>query len=121
MSSNGPLFLPVADLCGSTWRCRRIAERAAASPRTISDSRRTLCTVREFRQRERQNLLAALVEAGWKIYGPDGAAALLGMKPTTLISRMKTLRIERPAASSKLDGLLHLDVGWVESIASGNR
>jgi transcriptional regulator with GAF, ATPase, and Fis domain len=54
---------------------------------------------REFRQRERQNLFAALVKAGWKIYGRDGAAALLAMKPTTLISRMKALSIERPRRS----------------------
>jgi len=53
-------------------------------------------TVREFRQRERQNLRAALVKAGWKVYGRDGAAALLGMKPTTLASRMKALGIARP-------------------------
>jgi transcriptional regulator with GAF, ATPase, and Fis domain len=51
---------------------------------------------REFRQRERQNLLAALDHAGWKIYGRNGAAALLGMKPTTLASRMKALKIGRP-------------------------
>jgi transcriptional regulator with GAF, ATPase, and Fis domain len=52
-------------------------------------------TEREFRLRERQNLLAALHAAGWKIYGRDGAAARLGLKPTTLASRMKALRLER--------------------------
>ena len=52
-------------------------------------------TDREFRKRERLNLLAALVQAGWRIYGKNGAAALLGMKPTTLASRMKTLKITR--------------------------
>jgi transcriptional regulator with GAF, ATPase, and Fis domain len=57
-------------------------------------------TDREFRKRERQNLLAALTEAGWKIYGRDGAAALLGMKPTTLSSRMRTLKIDRPRSTS---------------------
>jgi transcriptional regulator with GAF, ATPase, and Fis domain len=57
-------------------------------------------TDREFRKRERQNLLAALVDAGWKIYGRDGAAARLGMKPTTLASRMRSLKIERPRSAS---------------------
>jgi transcriptional regulator with GAF, ATPase, and Fis domain len=31
----------------------------------------------------------------WKIAGEKGAAQLLGMKPTTLSSRMKALGIER--------------------------
>ncbi len=50
----------------------------------------------EFRRRERENLLAALNKTGWKIYGPGGAAELLGVKPTTLISRMKKMRLNRP-------------------------
>jgi transcriptional regulator with GAF, ATPase, and Fis domain len=57
-------------------------------------------TDREFRKRERQNLIGALAEAGWKIYGRDGAAALLEVKPTTLASRMRTLGIERPRSAS---------------------
>ena len=32
---------------------------------------------------------------GGKIYGPDGAAARLGLKPTTLQSRMKKLGVSR--------------------------
>src|SRR5262249_31102364 len=57
-------------------------------------------TDREFRKRERQNLIAALTDAGWKIYGRGGAAALLGMKPTTLVSRIQALGIERPRSAS---------------------
>jgi transcriptional regulator with GAF, ATPase, and Fis domain len=57
-------------------------------------------TDREFRKRERQNLIAALTEAGWKIYGRGGAAALLGMKPTTLVSRIQALGLERPRSAS---------------------
>jgi DNA-binding NtrC family response regulator len=43
----------------------------------------------EFRQRERENVLAALNKTGWKVHGPGGAAELLGLKPTTLIARIK--------------------------------
>jgi len=39
-------------------------------------------------------LRRALARSGGKIYGPDGAAALLGVKPTTLASRLKRLHIE---------------------------
>ena len=50
----------------------------------------------EMRHRERENVLAALKRTKWKISGEDGAAELLGIKPTTLASRMKKMRIERP-------------------------
>jgi len=43
----------------------------------------------EWNRRARENLLAALRRADWRIYGPAGAAELLGIKPTTLASRMK--------------------------------
>jgi transcriptional regulator with GAF, ATPase, and Fis domain len=48
----------------------------------------------EMRRLERDNLRRALARSGGKIYGPDGAAALLGVKPTTLASRLKRLHIE---------------------------
>jgi transcriptional regulator with GAF, ATPase, and Fis domain len=40
-----------------------------------------------------------LKRADWRIYGPGGAAELLGLKPTTLTSRMKAMKIKR--ASNK--------------------
>jgi formate hydrogenlyase transcriptional activator len=45
---------------------------------------------------EREHILATLRETNWTIAGPAGAAARLGMKRTTLQSRMKKLRIVRP-------------------------
>jgi transcriptional regulator with GAF, ATPase, and Fis domain len=47
----------------------------------------------EMRRRERDNLMAALDRCHGKIYGVDGAAALLGVKPTTLASRLKKLGV----------------------------
>ena len=40
--------------------------------------------------------LAALDQTGWRIRGPAGAAALLGLQPTTLESRIKKLGLKRP-------------------------
>jgi len=37
----------------------------------------------------------ALQKTGGKIYGADGAAELLGMRPTTLTSKIAALRIKR--------------------------
>jgi len=66
----------------------RIASRAgsAADPPPIL---RDL----EMRRHERDNLRRALETCGGKIYGSGGAAALLGVKPTTLASRLKRLRV----------------------------
>ena len=45
---------------------------------------------------ERGQILAALEQTGWRIRGPAGAATLLGLKPTTLESRIKKLGLQRP-------------------------
>jgi len=49
-----------------------------------------------FRAIERQTILAALERAGGKIYGPHGAAAALGLKPTTLYGKMRKHGIAKP-------------------------
>src|SRR5258707_1397611 len=51
----------------------------------------------EMRRRERENLFVVLQKASWKIKGVDGAAVLLGLKPTTLISRIEKMGLRRPA------------------------
>ena len=63
--------------------------RAAAEPEFLTEA--------ELEQRERDNLLAVLKKAHWKIKGPDGAAELLGVKPPTLLSRMNKWGLKRPA------------------------
>jgi formate hydrogenlyase transcriptional activator len=45
---------------------------------------------------EREHILAALNQTNWVIGGRSGAAARLGMKRTTLLSRMQKLGITRP-------------------------
>ncbi|MFZ2642139.1 MAG: sigma 54-interacting transcriptional regulator, partial [Verrucomicrobiia bacterium] len=54
-------------------------------------------TEAELQRRERENLLVILDKAHWKVKGPDGAAELLGVKPTTLLSRMNKWGIKKPA------------------------
>jgi len=49
----------------------------------------------ELAVREREIVSAALRRTNWKMYGTDGAAALLRIKPTTLVSKMKRLNIQR--------------------------
>jgi transcriptional regulator with GAF, ATPase, and Fis domain len=47
---------------------------------------------------ERAHIVSVLEECGWKVRGKDGAAERLGLKRTTLQSRMKRLGIRRPTA-----------------------
>jgi DNA-binding NtrC family response regulator len=51
----------------------------------------TILTRAQLRQRERESIRAALGVAGGRVSGPGGAADLLGVKPTTLASRIKAL------------------------------
>ena len=54
-----------------------------------------------LRDSTRALILKALQTAGWIIGGPDGAAARLGLKRTTLIAKMKKLGISRPWAKTR--------------------
>jgi len=45
---------------------------------------------------ERRYILQILEKTGWRIRGEKGTAEILGLKPTTLYSRMKKLGIQRP-------------------------
>jgi transcriptional regulator with GAF, ATPase, and Fis domain len=64
------------------------ADRGAVAP--------PILTAREMEELERENLRRALDACGWKVSGSDGAAERLGLKPTTMSSRMKALDLRRP-------------------------
>lgn len=52
-------------------------------------------TEAEMLQKERNNLARVLEKANWKIKGRDGAAELMGIKPNTLLARIKKLGLKR--------------------------
>jgi PAS domain S-box-containing protein len=60
-------------------------ERPAADPEAL-------------REVERQHIVAVLKRTGWRVDGPQGAARVLNMHPSTLRSRMQKLGIRRSAA-----------------------
>jgi len=74
-------------------------KNAAARPLFVSYKNPATVTLSQFtfEGSTRSLILAALQAAGWMIGGPDGAAARLGLKRTTLIAKMKKLGITRPA------------------------
>jgi DNA-binding NtrC family response regulator len=75
------------------------AKSRTATEATEADEPEFL-TEAELQLRERDNLLRVLTRTNWKIKGPDGAAELLGVKPTTLLSRMDKWGLKKPATSN---------------------
>jgi transcriptional regulator with GAF, ATPase, and Fis domain len=59
----------------------------------------TLVTRDELKRREREAIINALKQTNGKVSGPSGAAELLGMKPSTLASRISSLGINRRTLS----------------------
>jgi len=49
----------------------------------------------DWKRQERESIMRALQQAGGKVSGRGGAAELLGMRPTTLSSRLKAMGITR--------------------------
>jgi transcriptional regulator with GAF, ATPase, and Fis domain len=66
-----------------------------AAPATAVDAA-SIRTLKELEELERNNLLRALEASQGRISGEQGAAALLGMNPSTLRSRMKALGVQPP-------------------------
>lgn len=69
--------------------------KANARPATEESESNEFLTEIEFRAREKQNMIAALRTASWRVWGPDGAAAMLGISPSTLSYRMNAFDIEK--------------------------
>jgi len=53
-------------------------------------------TEKQMRAVQKENIAAALRKSNWRVSGKDGAAELLGIKPTTLADRIKTFGIRKP-------------------------
>lgn len=54
-----------------------------------------ISTFAEVKQFERENILRALIQTKWKIFGEGGAAELLEIPPTTLTSRIARMGLEK--------------------------
>jgi PAS domain S-box-containing protein len=67
--------------------------RPLASAVTEQPATESWLTEAELREREKNNMIAVLEKAAWRISGAGGAAELLGLKPSTLAYRMKIFGI----------------------------
>jgi formate hydrogenlyase transcriptional activator len=81
LSRGTELQLPLAEL-----------KQRTKAPVTVSSN-----GLETLEHAEREHIVRALGETRWVIGGPRGAAARLGMKRTTLQSRMRKLGIDRPS------------------------
>jgi transcriptional regulator with GAF, ATPase, and Fis domain len=73
------------------------ASQPAEAPgeRAKSAGNAALVTRDELKRQERQAIINALKQTNGKVSGPGGAAEMLGMKPSTLASRISSLSINR--------------------------
>ena len=86
LSPGKELRVPLSELRNA------LAAPAEESPLAISAA----APVATLEEAERQHILRALRQTQWRIAGPRGAAAMLGMKRTTLQARIRKLGIRRP-------------------------
>ncbi|HYL13405.1 MAG TPA: sigma 54-interacting transcriptional regulator [Terriglobales bacterium] len=82
LSPGHTLDAPLAELTATIQRIQAAYEKPSRHG-----------TLREI---EREAILQALLESNWVVGGPHGAAAKLGLRRTTLSSRMEKLGISRP-------------------------
>jgi formate hydrogenlyase transcriptional activator len=91
LSPGKELRIPLAELKSATATSPDFSSAASFISSTSSTS-----TISTLEEAERQHILRALRQTEWRVAGPRGAAALLGMKRTTLQARMRKLGIRRP-------------------------
>ena len=72
-----------------------VAGRRGAAFRSRVPEPKPVGTLAALKDQEKEALAAALKKARGKIYGVNGAAALLGLKPTTLASKLTRLKLKR--------------------------
>jgi formate hydrogenlyase transcriptional activator len=90
LSTGSTLDVPVAALNG-----RKSGSASGAPGRSAPDK-----GMETLEEADRRHIVAALESTNWVIAGPNGAAARLGIKRSTLQFRMRKLRIVRPMPPS---------------------
>jgi formate hydrogenlyase transcriptional activator len=65
---------------------------------------RTFQSSTTLEESDRALIVETLEQAAWIVGGPRGAAAKLGLKRTTLLAKMRRLRILRPTSQEGTDG-----------------
>ena len=80
------------DLGGAAAPSLPARKTDVGSPQTPDD-----LTLDDIKRMERDVIVGALEQSDWQVHGEDGAAGRLGLKPTTLSSKMKKMGIQKPS------------------------
>lgn len=72
---------------------KRIQQAESTAARSSDVPEHKIITEEELKNREKENIIAALIESRGKVFGKNGAAEILCVKPTTLSSRIKKYAI----------------------------
>jgi transcriptional regulator with GAF, ATPase, and Fis domain len=73
------------------FNLQELARPVAAEVKPVT----AVSTRAQLLELERTRIIEALERSRGKIYGPDGAAEILGLRPTTLSSKIAALGIKR--------------------------
>ena len=99
LSQGGPLRV---DLVLADFRSYPLTSKVKSIGKPLGNnksvSEQVVFSKAGMKRREYENTIAALNKSNWKIYGPGGAAEILGVKPTTLSSRIKRMGLKRSAS-----------------------
>ncbi|WP_455375052.1 sigma 54-interacting transcriptional regulator [Kaarinaea lacus] len=66
-----------------------------ASSSKPENNKPPVLTRNQLQTQERENIINALRQSKGKVFGADGAAEMLGMKPTTLASKIKRYKLDK--------------------------
>jgi len=91
LSSGSRLRLDLALTLGGALSRSAAPEASEKDSIELSD----YLTEDEFRAKEKANMIAVLQHAGGRVWGSEGAASLMGIKPSTFSYRMKVMGIEK--------------------------
>ncbi len=80
------------------WLRPEVGLEQAQAPVSQPTALAPILTADEMRDQQRDNIRRALEACDWKISGPGSASLLLGIKPSTLRSQIKSMAIEIPSS-----------------------
>lgn len=87
--STGKVLRLDLSMLGLSSETDELTESAVASGEVMTE--------KELRDLQKNNIVKALKRTNWKVSGAGGAAELLGIRPTTLADRIRTMNIRKPA------------------------
>lgn len=77
-----------------------IATASRAARRESNEAGPAIMTEKELLALQKENMLAALQQSDWRVSGRNGAAKLVGLKPTTFTDRMRKFKLTKPRRGS---------------------